>query len=197
MAYRERSGIVEEAARIVCAERLVDYRQAKRKAAQRLGLPPNAPLPDNAAIHAAVIDYQRLFGGDDYVQQLHRLRRAALAAMRLLDAFSPRLVGAVVSGAVTSAHRVQLHVFSDAAEAVDIALLDRGVDFEPAERLYRLSDGREQRVALLRLELDGCGVDIAVFPEDGLRRVPVNPLDGRPFRRLDYAEAERLAAGAP
>lgn len=191
---RERSGLIEEAARIVCVELLTDYRQAKRKAAQRLGLPPNAPLPENAAVHAAVIDYQRLFGGDEYVRQLQGLRRTALAAMRLFAEFSPRLVGAVVSGAVTAAHRVQLHVFSDAAEAVDVTLLNRGIDFEPGERRYRMGDGRERPVALLRLELDGHGVDVAVFPEDGLRRAPINPLDGRPFRRLDYAEAGRLAA---
>ncbi|MES0874851.1 hypothetical protein [Sinimarinibacterium thermocellulolyticum] len=190
----QRSGIIEEAARIVCVELLIDYRQAKRKAAQRLGLPPNAPLPDNAAIHAAVLDYQRLFGGDDYLRQLRALRRAALAAMRLLAAFSPRLVGAVVSGAVTAAHRVQLHVFSDAAEAVDVALLDRGIDFEPGERTFRLGDGREQTIPLLRFEIDGCGIDVAVFAEDERRHVPINPLDGKPFRRLDYAQAERLAA---
>lgn len=196
MNPRERSGIVEEAARIVCVELLTDYRQAKRKAAQRLGLPPNAPLPDNAAIHAAVIDYQRLFGGDDYRRQLQGLRRVALSAMRLLAAFSPRLVGAVVSGAVTAAHRVQLHAFSDTAEVVDVALLDRGLDFEPGERLYRLGDGRELPIPLLRFELGGYGVDVAVFPDDDRRRVPFNPLDGRPFQRLDYAAAERLAEAA-
>jgi hypothetical protein len=35
-----------------------------------------------------------------------------------------------------------------------------------------------------------------VFGVDDLRRAPVNPLDGKPFRRLDLAAAEQLAAGA-
>jgi hypothetical protein len=196
MSYRERSGIVEEAARIVCVEQLIDYRQAKRKAAQRLGLPPNAPLPDNAAIQDAVVDYQRLFGGDEYRELLQRMRAAGVSALRLFAAYSPRLVGAAISGAVTPAHRLQLHLFCDSAEVVDIDLMNRGIDFEPGERSYRYADGREVQVPLLRLDVDGLGVDLAVFGVDDLRRAPVNPLDGKPFRRLDLAAAEQLAAGA-
>jgi hypothetical protein len=194
MTGRDRREITEEAARIVCVELLTDYRQAKRKAAQRLGLPPQAPLPDNAAVHTAVIEYQQLFGGDDYRRQLRRLRETALAAMSLLADHRPQLAGAVVSGAVTEAHRVQLHVFCDSAEAIDIELLNRSIPFEPGERNYRYPDGRDIATPLLRLELDGCGVDVAVFPEDGQRRAPINPLDGRPFRRLDRAAVEDLLA---
>jgi hypothetical protein len=194
MSSRDRREITEEAARIVCVELITDYRQAKRKAAQRLGLPPQAPLPDNAAVHAAVIEYQQLFGGDDYHRQLRRLRETALAAMSLFAGHHPQLAGAAVSGAVTEAHRVQLHVFCDSAEAIDIELLNCGIPFETGERSYRYPDGRDIATPLLRLELDGCGVDVAVFPEDGRRRVPINPLDGRAFRRLDRAALERLLA---
>ncbi len=194
MSSRDRLEIAEEAARIVCVELLTDYRQAKRKAAQRLGLPPQAPLPDNAAVHAAVIDYQRLFGGDEYHLHLRRLRQAALAAMSLFADHRPLLAGAAVSGAVTAAHRAQLHVFCDAAEMLDIELLNRGIPFEIGERSYRYPDGRDLPTPLLCLELDGCGIDVAVFSEDGQRRTPINPLDGRAFRRIDRAELERLLA---
>ena len=197
MSSRDRLEITEEAARIVCVELVTDYRQAKRKAAQRLGLPPQAPLPDNSAVHAAVIEYQQLFGGEDYDRQLRRLRETALSAMSLLADHRPLLAGAVVSGAVTAAHRVQLHVFCDAAETIDIELLDRGIPFETGERSYRYPDGRELPTPLLRLDVNGCGIDVAVFAEDGARRVPINPLDGRAFRRINRAELERLLAEPP
>lgn len=190
----DRSGIVEEAARIVCAELVTDYGQAKRRAAQRLGLPPQAGLPDNAAIHTAVLDYLQLFGGDEYHARLRQMRRTALVAMRLLAVHSPRLVGATLSGAVTAANRVQLHLFAETAEAVDIDLLNRGIAFEPGERNYRYGGSGEQAVPLLRLDIDGEGVDAAVFAPEELRRAPINPLDGRPFRRADLAEVEKLAA---
>lgn len=193
MSNRSRSGVVEEAARIVCVELVTDYGQAKRRAAQRLGLPPQAGLPDNAAIHAAVLDYLQLFGGDEYRARLRQMRCSAVVAMRLLAAHSPRLVGATLSGAVTAANRVQLHLFADSAEAVDIDLLNRGIAFEPGERSYRYGGSREQAVPLLRLDIDGEGVDAAVFAPEELRHPPINPLDGRPFRRADLAEVERLA----
>lgn len=184
--------VVQEVARIVCEEQLTDYRTAKRKAAERLGLPPNFPLPDNAAIHAAVIDYQRLFGGEEYAQLLRRMRRAALSACRLFDQYQPRVVGATISGAVTAAHRVQIHLFSDSAEMIDIELINRRIDFEQGERNYRYNNGRDVSIPLLRLDLEGQGIDAAVFGADEIRQAPINPLDGQRFRRVEVGELEKL-----
>lgn len=188
---RARDAIAQEAARIVCEELITDYGQAKRKAAERLGS-GSRDMPDNAQIQLAVIEYQRLFGGEEYRQHLQRMRQTALKAMKLLDPFQPRLVGAAVSGAVTTAHRVQLHVFCDKAEALDIYLQDHGVRFDQGEREYRYPGGTSQRIALSRFEADGVGVDIAAFGEDQLRRLPLNPADGQAFKRLDAAAVAAL-----
>lgn len=191
-----RSAIAEEAARIVCSESLTDYRAAKLKALQRLGLPSRSTaLPDNAQVDTAVIDYLRLFGGSAYTERLARMRRLAPVLMRRLAMFEPRLTGGVVSGAVTAAHRLQLHVFAEQPEALDMFLIDRRIDFDVSERRYRYPGGREERVSLLRLDVDGIGVDIAVFGFDDLRRTPLSPNDGQPYRRLNLADAEALAAG--
>ncbi|WP_028081140.1 hypothetical protein [Solimonas soli] len=196
MIVPDRSGIAEEAARIICEEALTDYRGAKLKALERLGLPPRTPLPDNARVEAAVIDYLRLFGGAAYETRLRRMRALAPRLMRRLESFEPRLTGGAVSGAVTAAHRLQLHVFADQAEALDVFLLELGIDFDEGERRYRYSDGREIAIPLARFELEGVGVDIAVFPHDELHRPPLSPNDGAPYRRLGLDEAERLAAGS-
>jgi len=47
--------MILESARIICEDDVLDYRAAKMKAAQRLGLSPRTALPDNARIQAAVI----------------------------------------------------------------------------------------------------------------------------------------------
>ncbi|MDP9139474.1 MAG: hypothetical protein M3O62_01615 [Pseudomonadota bacterium] len=190
-------GVVEEVARIICDERVIDYRAAKRKAAERLGLPPNFPLPDNATIHAAVIEYQRLFGGEAYALQLQRMRKAALSACRLFAHYSPRVVGATISGAVTSAHRVQIHLFCDSAEMIDIELINRRIAFDQGERNYRYANGRDISIPLLCLDIDGQGVDAAVFGEHELRQAPINPLDGQRFKRIDAAELEQLLHSGP
>lgn len=189
-----RDGIAEEAARIVCEELLNDYRAAKLKALQRLRLSPRTPLPDNARVHAAVLDYLQLFGGDEYRQRLRQLRAQAPVWMRRFAGFEPRLSGSVVSGAVTAATHLQLHLFADQAEAVDVFLLERGIDFEQAERRYRYPDGRERLLPVATLDGGGFGIDLVIFPYDELPRPPLSPLDGAPCARLTLAEAEKLAA---
>lgn len=184
--------LIEEAARLICDEGYADYRMAKHKAAERLGLPRNANLPDNARIEAAVLDRQKLFGGQAYQAQLIAMRRTALRAMRLLSAFDPRLSGSSVSGAIGEGHRVQLHLVADQAETVEMLLHDRHIPFEQDERRYRLSDGREAQVPLLRFEADRIGVDLAVFDPASVRHPPLSQVDGKPACRLTPEQVRTL-----
>lgn len=186
--------LAPEAARIFVEEALTDYGQAKRRAAERLGLPPRAAMPDNARVEAEVLAYQRLFGGADYVNRLQKLRRTAVQAMKLLARFEPRLSGAVVTGAISEAHRVQLHCFPDQPELVDVFLAERGFEVELDERDYRFGDGRIESVPLACFQADGIGIDIALFAPEQQRRAPLSQTSGRPAPRLGLAEAEQLAA---
>lgn len=185
--------IVAEAARIICEERLTDYRLAKQKAAERLGLNAKSQLPENALIQEAVIEYQRLFGGREYAERLGLLRRTAVRAMKLLAEFQPRLVGAVASGATTDAHLVRLHGFADKPEMLDIFLQGRGIPFRTSERRYRYPDGRSESVPTCEFMAGEVGVEVAIFAPEQLRRAPISPHDGVPMKRLDLAQAQRLA----
>lgn len=193
----QRSRVVQEAARIICEDGLSDYRLAKQKAVQRLGLGFGTPLPSNADIQTAVIQYQRLFGGRAYAERLTKLRGTAVRAMRLLADFEPRLVGAVATGATTDAHRVQLHCFADKPEQIDVLLESKGLRFEVSERRYRYADGQSADVPVLSFMAADVGVDVAIFPERGLRDAPLSPVDGETIRRLNLAAAEALAAKSP
>lgn len=197
MAHPLRHKLAQEAARIVCEEQLTDYRLAKHKAAQRLGLGRDTALPDNVQIHDAVLEYLRIFGGEAYADLLQRLRQTAVKAMRYLSEFEPRLVGAVVSGAVTGAHRVQLHAFSDKAETLEITLINKGLECEQDDRRYRFPDGSEREIPVTSFDLDGIGVDVAIFDQDTLHERPINPLDGQSFKRLDLKEAGDLLNRLP
>lgn len=192
-AHSQRDEILHETARIICEELVLDYRMAKQKAAQRLGFGGRAALPDNASVQAAVIAYQRLYGGDQYRRHLQSLRQVAVQAMRLMAEFSPRLVGGAVSGAISGAHRVQLHAFPEQPEALDIFLQDRNIPYEQDERRYRYADGSEREVPLVRFEAGEIGVDVAAFTQGDERRAPLSPTDGLVMKRLTLAEAEALA----
>lgn len=184
--------LAQEAARVICEEQVTDYRLAKQKAAERLGLGPRASLPDNATVQQAVIEYQKLFGGQEYAEHLARLRRTALHAMKWLADFEPRLVGGVVTGAINATHHVQLHAFHEKAETLDVFLQDRGVNYELGDRRYRYANGQEHEIPLASFDADGIGVDVAIFPLDDQRRPPLNPADGLAYKRLDIAAVQSL-----
>lgn len=184
--------LIEEAARILVDQALVDYRAAKDKAADRLGLDRQFPLPSNQQVHDAVVAYQRLFGGEAYRHRLLAMRKTAVQAMRLLAEFEPRLVGSTVTGAVHEGSHVQIHVFSDSPEALDFLFEDRAIDVEADIRRYRIS-GREYReYPLLHFEAGAIGVDVTIFPEKALRQPPRSPITGQAMQRLKLAAVQAL-----
>ena len=54
-----RLAVADEAARILAEEGQTDFRAAKAKAAERLGLGRNVPLPSNVEVAAALAERQR------------------------------------------------------------------------------------------------------------------------------------------
>ena len=134
-----RSAVAQEAARLMAEHGIQDYHLAKRKAAERFGVAEGSVLPRNTEIEAALLSYQRLFGGDQHATSLREQRRVALDAMRLLEQFEPRLVGPVLTGSATEYADIQLHVFSDSAEAVYTHLIDKRFEYVVFERKVRMT----------------------------------------------------------
>lgn len=187
-----RRALAQEAARVMAEHGIRDFLFAKRKAAERFGVVDGAVLPRNSEIEAALAEYQRLFGGEEHVESLYAQRLAALAAMRALASFQPRLVGAVLTGTATEHAHVQLHVFADRAESVAFRLMDQGVPYQMSEKRLKLNADRVLVQPALEIEIDAQPIEIVVFPLDGIRQAPVSPVDGRPMRRADLQEVEAL-----
>jgi hypothetical protein len=188
---------VETAARLFCEEQMTDYRLARQRAGVLLGHPAHAQGPEAVLIEAAVIRYQALFGGAAYQARLRALREAALQALRWLQPFEPCLAGAAITGAISLAHRVQIHCFADSAETVDRHFHDHGIPFSEGERRYRDAQHRPWDVPLLQFETPQVGIDLAVFDWERPRRAPLSPVTGRPCRRLSAdAVAALLATSA-
>lgn len=189
-----RSAVAQEAARLMAEHGIQDYLVAKRKAAERYGLVDGAILPKNTEIEAALMSYQRLFGGAQHAGSLEEQRRVALQAMELLKDFQPRLVGPVLQGTATEYADIQLHVFSDSPEAVTMYLIDRRYDCDVLERRVRMTAERQLPVPTLRFEMGEETVEAFVFPANGIRQAPTSPVDGRPMRRADIREVMELVA---
>ena len=187
-----RKALAQEAARIMAEHGIEDFLQAKRKAADRLGVNDASVLPKNIEIEAALRAHQRLFGRESHDHSLKQQRRIALETMRLLAEFNPRLVGSVLTGTATDYSDINLHLFADASETVAIRLLDIGVPHEFYERRVKMDAERSVNYPALRFEASGRTVDATVFPIDGIRQSPYSPVDGRPMKRADAREVSQL-----
>jgi hypothetical protein len=110
-----------------------DYGSAKRRAVQNLGLPPRTPVPNNDVVEAAVREHIALFCADTQPAELRALRELAVQWMERLQVFEPLLAGAVWHGTATRLSDVFLQVFSDDPKAVELALINQGVDYQAQE----------------------------------------------------------------
>jgi len=190
---RMRQRLTQEAARLMADEGIASYYKAKCKAAERLGATDTRNMPGNYEIEQALMDYQRLFKADTQPVALRRLRASALRAMRFFTGFTPRLVGPVLNGTADEHSDVQLHAFTDTPEQISLFLMDQDIPFELSER--RLSFSKKEdplTYPVYRFVAGNVGVEITVFPVDGIRQAPLSPVDGRPVKRAALAVVEKL-----
>ncbi len=189
---RARQVLAQEAARIICEQGIQDYRVAKMKAAERLGMSTHGSLPGNPEIEQAVSEHLSLFGRESHVDLLHALRRAAITAMEMLDAFMPRLVGPVLNGTAGETSAVNLHVFADSPEQVAWTLEESRISYRPFERRVKSRRNETRNHAAFRFALGDASIEATVFPYDGIRQAPISPIDGKPMRRADTRAVREL-----
>ena len=189
---RARTVLAQEAARIIVEQGVQDYRIAKIKAAERLGMSGRGALPGNYEIELAVAEHLQIFRQDSHHSLLHSLRLAALSAMELLSPFAPRLVGPVLAGTAGEHSAVNLHVFADSPEQVAFRLDADGISYRPFDRRYRGRKGKSQVCAAYAFIHDDSDIEATVFPYDGLRQAPLSPVDGKPMRRADARKVSAL-----
>ena len=185
-----------EAARIVHDEMVRDYRVARDKACQRLGVQQFNDVPDNQEIHTALIDYLKGFKTDTQLKQVQAKRQEALTAMRFFKDFEPRLAGAVLDGTAAPETPVCLHVFVDASEEVMIHLLNQGIPFETQERRVKYSDQRLDYCTVFSFIVNDIELEIYVLPVNALRQAPLSPITNKPTRRVDYQKLSKLVKEA-
>lgn len=192
---RARQLLAQEAARIIVEQGIQDYRVAKTKAADRLGMKDRGSLPGNAEIELAVSNHLQLFNRESHVDLLRMMRRAALAAMEMLLPYSSRLVGPVLHGTAAETSPINLHVFADASEMVAFKLQEQDVHYRPFERRLKSRRDRLETFAAFRFMQDESPVEATIFPIDGVRQAPISPVDGKPMRRADKKAVLELLAG--
>lgn len=191
-----RQHIAMDAARIMAEEGVRDFQTAKRKAAARLGLPETKHLPGNDEVDAALQEYLRLFHGGRLVQSVRRLRELAAEAMRFLSKFDPRLVGPVLSGTVTSATEIEIHLTADSPEEIGFWLQEHSIPYEQTDRRLRFGGDRQESFPAYRFTADNVPIELCIFDRLEAREPPLSPVDGKPMKRANLREVENLMSEA-
>lgn len=190
----QRRRIAVEAARLISEGGLRDYRQAKLKAAERLGIFDEASLPKNLEIEEALREHQRLFHADDQARSLRHLREVAREAMRFFARFEPRLVGAVLEGTADEHSAVCLHLYCDQVLDVEARLIEQGIPFQIQTRRLRLDRESSADFPVFLFSADDRAIDLTVLPYDRLRQAPLDRVSEKPMQRATPAMLDALLA---
>lgn len=191
-----RRRIAVEAARLISEGGLRDYRQAKLKAAARLGILDEFSLPRNDEIEDALREHQRLFRAEAQSTALRELRATARDAMRFFARFEPRLVGPVLEGTADEHSAVCLHLYSDHPLEIEALLLERGIPFESQTRRLRLDRGTADDFPVFLFSAGAHAIDLTVLPYDRLRQAPLDRIDEKPMQRATLTVLEALLDGS-
>lgn len=194
---RIRGTIACEAARLMYEEGVREYRDAKRKAAKRFGpekaLSLGSHLPTNAEIHEELARLIAAREEEVLPERLLRLRLAALSYLEMFAAFSPYLVGSVLSGAVTQRSDIDIHLFSDSIEAVENLLKERGMPFE-TETVPIRKGGVIKDYTHIYLDDEGVMIECSVYPARERRNRTVSSITGKPMERAGATQLKKLIA---
>ncbi len=140
-----------------------DHSKARCKAVVRLGIAPHNPMPSNNEIDAAIAEYQRLFCSSEQPGHLAHLRQIALEAMFFLRAYSPRLVGSVLTGTADRFSPIMLYVYAETSEEIYLDFIDARIPFSEISHTI-VENGKNTELPAFRFIVDDAEVILNIQP---------------------------------
>lgn len=189
--------LAKEAARLMYEEQVTQYFDAKKMAAKRMFGSGGAKgmqyrpkdLPSNGEISGELAKLVELLE-DDHEERLFAMRATALTIMTDLSQFQPRLIGSVSTGRIRKGSDIDLHVFTDDIEELEMHLrhlqwqydkkqvaVKRGSKFIEYTHIYVAAD---------------FPVELSVYPIMELRVTGRSSTDSQRIKRLKIADVENL-----
>lgn len=189
-----RRQIAWDAARLMYSRQEPEYYTAKMKAARQIckGWVKPADLPSNVEVRDQIQLLARMFEGESRTDNLVAMRLAALAMMRRLAPFRPRLIGSVLTGHIRQGSDIDLHIFCDTTEAVTHLLDQDGLDYV-VERKQVRKHGEERIFTHIHL-VDGFAFELTLYAADQAHYVFKSSITGKAIERASIAELEQFLA---
>ncbi len=189
---RIRREIAHIAAKLVAIDGSEDFFQAKRKAAQQLGIKNKHVLPSNKEIECALIEYQSLFHNKEQIQTLRDFRLVAYKTMLLLKKYHPRLVGSVLTGTANQYSEVSIHIFSDEFETISLFLEHQGVPVSICERRLRVEKNNSIYFTAFKFIAGEINIVIVVLPFVYLKNAPIDPITEQAMKRASLSDVKKF-----
>ena len=189
---RLRKEIAQEAAKLVAVDGLEDYLQAKKKAADQLGIYDKRVYPSNSEIEVALIEYQSLFQNNQQKDELLELRKTAYKTMVLLKDYQPRLVGPVLTGTANQYSEITIHLFCDTPELVSLFLEQEGIPTSICERRIKLEKNKILYFTSFKFLAGDINVVLTVMPLSYIKTLPLDPVTGNTMKRAKTKDVLRL-----
>jgi len=187
-----RQRIAYETARILAGGSCQNIRIARRKAAERLAATSRFELPTEAEIEQVLKEHQSLFQREQQPVVLGNLRQQAVAAMKTLACFNPRLVGPVLTGTAEPHNKIELHLFTETTEEVILSLLDQQIPWRDGEKTLHFKGGVKSTYPVCSFRAGDTEIELTLLPLADLRRRVLGPLGDRPLQRASLSQLQEL-----
>jgi len=187
-SIRER--VAREAAALLYSQQEKEYRQAKQRAADTLGV---RILPSNKEVAEELDKVADEMEGAVRRERMVQMRREALPVMVLLGDFHPRLVGSVWRGTAHKNSDIDIEAFASNPEIVLERLRQNGLSVRKAEwQSVTKGDGSETGFHIYLLLTTGFEVEVVVRSSEKVNATDKCEIYGDTIKGLNMHQLRRV-----
>lgn len=190
-----RERIAREAAILLYASQEKEYKQAKEKAAETLGV---RVLPSNLEVAEEVDKIADETEGSSRRERLLQMRKDALKIMEALDKFHPKLIGSVWRGTAHRNSDIDIEAFASSPESVVAQLHKSNFKVEGTEWCSETKRGKAESSFHIHLSLpSGNGAEIVVRDAEKRNALRRCEIYGDFITGLSYPQLQRVLKESP
>ena len=190
-----RRRVAREAAALLYTSQEKEYKQAKKRAIQTLGV---RVLPSNFEIAEELDKIAEEREGQSRQERLLQMRKETLKIMELLKNFHPKLIGSVWRGTARQNSDIDIVTFSSAPETVLAQLQKSNFRVTKTEWLSVTKVGKKESSFHIYLALpSGNEVEVVVRSPERINRVERCETYGDVVTGLNYHQLQKILKENP
>jgi len=190
-----KSRVAREAATLIYSQQEKEYKQAKQRAADTLGI---RILPSNREVAEELDKVADEMEGSIRRERLVQMRREALSVMVMVGDFSPRLVGSVWRGTAHKNSDIDVEAFASDPEIVLERLRQNGLNVRRAEwQSVTKGDEGETAFHIYLLLSSGNEVEVVVRPLEKMNALDKCEIYGDTINGLNVHQLRRVLMENP